>query len=142
MFSYLHTCACTMPHTYFYDGKFYFRYFRLCCDCWVEFTTEGRPPPKDVFHQRSASTKRCLPPKIVLHQRPSSTEGCFQMNLVQFNSECGTAQLTHPLFVLFSAASDVLPLSSSSTSMTYSTMIFESRIPQPLNQISFFVLIN
>ena len=41
---------------------------------------------------------RVFSTKVFIHQRLSSTEG----HLCKLNSECGTAQLTHPLFFLFS----------------------------------------
>ena len=38
----------------------------------MQGSTEGRLPPKVVFHRRLSSTKDCLPPKVVFHQRLSS----------------------------------------------------------------------
>ena len=61
MSSFLHACKCTMLHTFFYDGKFYFWmkklivirvWAQLCCGCQGE-----ESPMKVVFHKRSSSTK-------------------------------------------------------------------------------------
>ena len=69
MSSFLHMCICTMPHTFFYDSKFYFRlrplianpvWAQLFCDCQGEAS-----PLKVVFHRRSSYTKSCLPPKVL-----------------------------------------------------------------------------
>ena len=60
-FSFLSQIPCTMPHTFFYDGKFYFRlrqltailiWAQLCCDCQGE-----ESPPKVVFHRSWSSTE-------------------------------------------------------------------------------------
>ena len=93
---FLHTCACTMPHIFFHDGKLYFRlkqltaisiWAQLCCDCQGEesppkviflrrlSSTEGHLPPKFVFHWRLSSTKGPLLSKVFFHRRVSSTEG-------------------------------------------------------------------
>ena len=69
---------------------------------------KGHLPSKGVFHQRSSSIKRHLPAKVFFHLRVPSIKGWY-------NSECGTAQLSLPLF---SAVSDMLPSLRSSPSMT------------------------
>ena len=76
----LQMCACTMPHTFFYDDKFYF-----CLNQLIEIppsSTIGCLPLKVVFHQRSSSTEGCLPPEVVFHQRLSSTGGRLQSKVV------------------------------------------------------------
>ena len=108
--SFLHTCGCTMPHTFFNNGKSYFQlrqriaivvWAQLFCDCQGEASplkvvfhrrssyTEGRLPSKIIFHQRLdvirgrlSSNKGCLPPKVVFHQRLFSTKGCFPPKFV------------------------------------------------------------
>ena len=85
-------------------------------------------PSKVVFYQRLSSIKGHLPLKVVFHQKLSSIKGRLPSKAV-FNqrlssiigrlfSECGTAQLSLPLFVLLSAVADMLPSLSSSTTMT------------------------
>ena len=62
-------------------------------------STEGHPPLKAVIHRSLSSTEGRRPPKIFSHQRSSSN---LVQNLIPFKSECGTAQLSLLLFVLFS----------------------------------------
>ena len=92
MSSFLHKFACTMLHTFFYDGKFYFWLRQLIAipvwtQLWFDFqgggvTTEARLPPKAVFQKRSSSTKGCPPLKVVFHGRLFSKEGCFPPKVV------------------------------------------------------------
>ena len=73
--SFLHMCSCTMPHTFFYDGKFYFRLRHLIVIlvwaqlCWLSrggVTSKGRLSPKVLLHRRSSSTEGHLPSKVLL----------------------------------------------------------------------------
>ena len=84
MSSFLYMCACTMPHTFFYDSKFYFPLRQLVAILVSEPSVVlwlpregGGVTTKGVFHQRLSSTKGHLPPKVVFHRRLSSTKGCL-----------------------------------------------------------------
>ena len=57
-------------------------------------------PLKDVFHQRSSSTKGCLQPKVVFHRRSSSTKGCFPVKAV-FHQRSSSTEGGLPLKVGF-----------------------------------------
>ena len=92
---FLHTCKCTMHHTFFYDEQFYFPLrLLISIQAWAHLSCDYQgkespprffykcPPLKVVFHQRSSSTKESrlstedhLTEKVIFHKRLSSTIG-------------------------------------------------------------------
>ena len=64
-------------------------------------STEGRLPPKVIFHQRASSTEGGLPPKVIFHLRSSSTKGCLPPKVIflQRSSSINHNTLVDLLFV-------------------------------------------
>ena len=121
------TPYCIMPHTFFYDGRFYFRLRQMTAIpvgahmLWFSrggVTIKDWLPPKVAFHRRSShrrlsSPKGRLPPKVVFHQRSSSTEGRLPPKVV-FHWRSSSTNSNLPLKVVFhrrsSSTKDRLPL--------------------------------
>ena len=64
-----------MRHTFFFNGKFYFRLRQLIAiPVWAQLWCDCK---EKSHHQRSSSTGGCLPPKVVSHWRSSSTKEVY-----------------------------------------------------------------